>query len=193
MHNIENTGKYYETQKVQNNFTHEDSTYNEDVNKVEEIASQNHKETSTEITESESTKNKDQPIDKNSFVNEIFILINNARIQNGLSTLNLNNALNSVASFRSQDMIDRDYFSHITPEGKSYINILQESGVAYNISGENIIHSFPPSNANPYQYFNTWIASDLHRANILNSYFSQVGIGISFNNERVVAVVVFTG
>ena len=90
-------------------------------------------------------------------------------------------------------MIDRNYFSHTTPEGKNIFNILQECGIAYGTAGENILYSYPLSNASPVQYFNTWMASNVHRANILGVNYSQIGIGISFNNSRVVAVLVFVG
>ena len=45
-------------------------------------------------------------------------MINTTRLGNGLPALNANQAINVVAQYRSQDMIDRDYFSHLTPEGK---------------------------------------------------------------------------
>ena len=90
-------------------------------------------------------------------------------------------------------MVDRNYFSHTTPEGKNIFNILQEYGIAYGAAGENIQYSHPPSNASPGQYFNTWMASKQHRDIIMSANFSQIGIGISFNNNKVVVVTVFIG
>ena len=76
-------------------------------------------------------------------------MINTARLENGLPALNTNQAINVVAQYRSQDMIDRDYFSHQTPEGKNIGNILQEFGVMFAACGENIQYASPPSWANP--------------------------------------------
>ena len=118
-------------------------------------------------------------------------MINTIRLENCLSALNANQAINLVAQYRSQDMIDRDYFSHQTPEGKNINNILQEFGVMFAACGENIQYVSPPSWANPELFFNSWMNSDLHRANILSGNFSQIGIGISNNNDRLVAVLVF--
>ncbi len=112
-------------------------------------------------------------------------MINTARLGNGLPALNANQAINAVAQYRSQDMIDRDYFSHQTPEGKNISNILQEFGVMFAACGENIQYASPPSWANPELFFNSWMDSDLHRANILSGNFSQIGIGISNNNDRL--------
>ena len=88
-------------------------------------------------------------------------------------------------------MIESDYFSHQIPKGKNINNILQEFGVMFAACGENIQYASPPSWANPELFFNSWMNSDLHRANILSGNFSQIGIGISNNNDRLVAVLVF--
>jgi uncharacterized protein YkwD len=126
-----------------------------------------------------------------SFTAALLHMINTARLENGLPALNANPAINVVAQHRSQDMIDRNYFSHQTPEGKDISSVLQEFGVMFAACGENIQYASPPSWANPGLFFNSWMDSDLHRANILNGNFSQIGIGISNNNDRLIAVLVF--
>jgi uncharacterized protein YkwD len=126
-----------------------------------------------------------------SFTVVLLNMINTARLGNGLPALNANPAINVAAQYRSQDMIDRNYFSHQTPDGKNINNILCEFGVMYAACGENIQYASPSSWANPELFFDSWMNSDLHRANILSGTFSQIGIGISNNNDRVVAVLVF--
>ena len=44
-------------------------------------------------------------------------MINTARLGNGFPALNSNQAINVVAQYIGQDMIGRDYFSHLTLEG----------------------------------------------------------------------------
>ncbi len=162
--------------------TKQDIQNNDSQQKNEEID-----QTSKNIQESQQAEGQ------NDFIGNLLNLVNSSRNQDGLSPLNLNSSLNDIASIRSQDMIDRNYFSHTTPEGKNIFNILQEHGIAYAIAGENIQYSYPPSNASSAQYFNTWMSSSVHRANILNPNYSQIGIGASFNNDRFVAIIVFLG
>ena len=119
--------------------------------------------------------------------------INSARNDAGSISLLLDSSLCLVAQQRSDDMAARDYFSHTTPEGKNIYNFLVENGVAYSTAGENIQYCSPPSMASGDLFFNTWMDSDIHRANILNGGFSRIGIGTSSNNNNFYIVLVFTG
>jgi len=142
-------------------------------------------------TSQEENNNSSDNTSSESFAAALLYMINTARLGNGLPALNANQAINVVAQHRSQDMIERDYLSHQTPEGKNIHTILQEFGVMFAACGENIQCASPPSWANPELFFNSWMDSDLHRANILSGNFSQIGIGISNNNDRLVSVLVF--
>ncbi len=132
-------------------------------------------------------------ISADEFTSSLLYLVNNARNQNGLVSLNLNPSLTAIATARSLDMLNRGYFSHTTPEGKNIFIILQENGIGYMSAGENIQNSTPASAASAQLYFSTWMSSSTHKANILSINFSQIGIGVSFNNDRFVAVIVFLG
>jgi|GEM_PF-2371278 len=120
-------------------------------------------------------------------------VINSARNDAGSISLLLDSSLCLVAQQRSDDMAARNYFSHTTPEGKNIYNFLAENGIAYSAAGENIQYCSPPSMASAELFFNTWMNSDIHRANILNSGFSRIGIGTSSNNNNFYIVLVFTG
>jgi uncharacterized protein YkwD len=130
-------------------------------------------------------------VNSGSFAAALLNMINAARLENGLPALNINQSVNAIAQYRSRDMIERNYFSHQTPEGKRIDTILPEFGITYAACGENIQYASPPSSANPESFFNTWMDSDLHRANMLSGNFSQIGIGVSNNNDRLIAVLVF--
>jgi uncharacterized protein YkwD len=151
--------------------------------------------TSSKITEGTGIQNSgnsgaDSSID---FPSEIAGIINSARNNIGGASLAQDKALNEVAKQRSDDMAGRDYFSHTTPEGKNIYNFLAEKGIPYATAGENIQFCSPPSTASPMLFFNTWMDSDMHRANILNGNFTKIGIGISSNNDKLFIVLVFTG
>ena len=122
---------------------------------------------------------------------QMLITINNLRKENGLQMLKLNQTLKNIAYSRSQDMIDRSYFSHNTPEGKSIFNILVESEVMYAYAGENLYNCTPPSMGPPEAIISTWLGSENHRANIFNPNYSQVGIKIVDGGNRRVATAIF--
>jgi len=116
---------------------------------------------------------------------------NNIRASQGLQTLIVNPVLSSIARSRCQDMLNRGYFSHTTPEGKNIGMILQENGIMYACSAENLGQASPPSWGSPEAIINLWMSSGLHRANLLNPNFGQTGIGIVDSGGRRIIVQIF--
>ena len=100
-------------------------------------------------------------------------LVNEERIQRGLSPLKPDPELTEVARAHSRDMFARGYFAHITPEGKSPFDRMNEARVHYSTAGENLALAHSLSIAH-----NGLMNSPGHRANILNTSFGRVGIGI---------------
>jgi uncharacterized protein YkwD len=127
------------------------------------------------------------------FTTVLISLINNTRNSSGLQLLSLNSTLNSIAKSRCDDMIARDYFSHVSPEGKDIKSFVDESGIIYKVTGENLQYCSPPSIAGPELFFNTWMESETHRANMLDSGYTQIGIALSFSADKAIAVLVFLG
>ena len=193
MQNIDDSCKEYYKAKNTGGTVNENHSGNKDDPDQEIEITENEQKTESTNETAEASKESSQVLNASDFIYNLLHLINTSRNQNGLPSLNLNASVCNVATIISQDMIDRNYFSHTTPEGKNIFNILQECGIAYGSAGENIQYSNPPSNASPGQYFNTWMASNVHRSNILEANYSQIGIGVSFDNSRVVAVLVFLG
>ncbi len=117
-------------------------------------------------------------------------LINSIRSSRGLQLLNPNPVLNSIARSRSQDMLNRNYFSHYTPEGKNIFNILVENGIMYAMGAENLSQASPPSWGSPEAVVNSWMNSGPHRANLLNPHYGQLGLGVvDSGNKRVVPLI----
>jgi uncharacterized protein YkwD len=116
--------------------------------------------------------------------------INADRASNGLGPLLVNPALSSIARGqtisvcgqlvhgRSQDMVERNYFSHqVPPCGQQVFSILSPNGISWSNAGENIgWNSYSPQTVSVDQVSSQFMASAGHRANILGS-FNQVGVG----------------
>jgi uncharacterized YkwD family protein len=104
---------------------------------------------------------------------EILQLVNKERAKNGLNPLQLSSKVSSVAREKSEDMRDGNYFGHQSPTYGSPTDMLKQFGVSYHMVGENIAAGQPTAKA----VMDGWMASEGHRANILNPDFTHIGIG----------------
>ncbi|MCP6429200.1 CAP domain-containing protein, partial [Klebsiella pneumoniae] len=84
----------------------------------------------------------------------------------------------TLARNYAQDMLNRNYFSHYSPEGQSPFDRMKQAGITYSAAGENIA-----INRTVQQAEAAFMNSSGHRANILNSTYTKVGIGIAFDKS----------
>ena len=146
-------------------------------------------------TTSEATEIAAAPVESTANLSEleaeVLYLINTIRVSNGLGALEPNQMLTDIARSRCNDMIVNSYFSHYTPDGRNIFNILRENGVSYVNAGENLGQSTPSSNGTPEAFTDAWMASPTHKANILRSVYSKIGIGVVDGGDRRVTAIVF--
>jgi len=103
---------------------------------------------------------------------------NTARIDNGLPGLSLSPKLNMSAQLKANEMIEQNYWSHVSPSGTQPWYWFTQAGYDYVNAGENLAYGFSTSEAT----IAGWMNSAGHRANILGSY-QDVGFGIA-NGEN---------
>ena len=108
-----------------------------------------------------------------SYEEEVVRLVNEIRVKNGLRELTYNWELSRVARYKSQDMKDNRYFSHTSPVYGSPFQMMKNFGITYRSAGENIARG----QKSPQAVVNAWMSSSGHRANILNSSFTEIGVG----------------
>lgn len=104
---------------------------------------------------------------------EVVRLVNEIRAENGLSALTYDWELSRVARYKSQDMKDNKYFSHTSPVYGSPFQMIKNFGISYRSAGENIAKGY----TTPQAVVNGWMNSSGHRANILNSSYTHIGVG----------------
>lgn len=121
----------------------------------------------------------------------ILHLINEVRVSNGLSALSANQPLTDIARTRSQDMVSRNYFSHYTPEGTTFFNIMKNCGISWANGGENLGNATPASYGSPQAFINAWLNSPSHRDNMLRSCYRFVGVGVTDGGGRRVVTTIF--
>ena len=107
------------------------------------------------------------------FERRVVELVNAERAEAGLAALKINEKLSSVAREKSADMQRNGYFSHTSPTYGSPFDMLRKFGISYNTAGENIAMGYSSTET----VVNGWMNSAGHRANILSSAFTEIGVG----------------
>lgn len=100
---------------------------------------------------------------------------NSQRAANGKAGLSLNSKLNSAAQAKANDMVARDYWSHTTPDGQEPWVFIDNAGYSYTKAGENLAYGFSTSS----NTVSGWMNSPSHKANMLDSAFTEVGFGFA--------------
>ena len=128
-----------------------------------------------------STENGQVESSFSEFQNKVLELVNQERAKAGVKPLKGNLELSNVATIKSQDMIDKNYFDHNSPTYGSPFDMMKKFGISFNMAGENIAYG----QRTPEEVMKGWMNSPGHRKNILNPNFEQIGIGIAKNSSGV--------
>ena len=112
-----------------------------------------------------------QNFQKNALSGVMFNLTNVKREANKRNSLQWSSQLCESAKLKAQDLINNDYFDHVSPAGVQPWHWFDVAGYKYTFSGENLA----------LNYYTAEMANDAlmkskgHRENILNVNFTQVG------------------
>jgi uncharacterized protein YkwD len=112
--------------------------------------------------------------------------IDRARRGAGLAPLERDPRLDRIASLHSQDMVDRGYFGHRSPEGEVLADRLARAGLSPTNSAENVARSRSVARVH-----RNLMESPSHRLNIVDRQFTHVGIGVVRDGEDVVVTEIF--
>lgn len=110
---------------------------------------------------------------------EVIRLVNAERTKQGLKELKYDWELARVARYKSEDMRDNNYFSHNSPIYGSPFDMIKNFGINYKAAGENIAKG----QSTPEQVVKAWMNSSGHRANILSTKFTHIGVGYAKNGH----------
>ena len=119
----------------------------------------------------------------------IYQKVNEERAKAGLAALSYNTTMEKYARIKSQDMGDNNYFSHEDLSGNLITTQMKNDGVTYRAWGENIayIGGVSDPSALAEKFMTNWMNSSGHRANILSSNFSSIGVGVYKIGNKVYA------
>ena len=101
-------------------------------------------------------------------------LLNSDRGRYNLPALTIDPALSRIARIKSQDMLDRGYFSHTSPTYGDVRAMLTRFGYSYTAASENIARHSTVEKAQA-----AFLSSPAHRRNVLSTAYTKVGIGVA--------------
>ena len=130
-------------------------------------------------------------------------LLNAKRVEYGFNPVQMDENATKLARYKSNDMLQYNYFAHEYTNGiyngLYFYDMQNKLHWCYNDGGENILrcnrycfsndysadNSYTPEKAANVAnlIFNDWWNSDGHRENMMDPYFSYIGIGIILDKD----------
>jgi uncharacterized protein YkwD len=113
-------------------------------------------------------------------------LINRERRAHGLVPLRGNARLGRAAGRHAADMVRRGYFSHVSPEGQTFVDRLRDAGYlgrcAWSV-GETLAWG-SGTESSPRSRVQEWMHSAPHRAVLLGRSYREAGIAVLTGSPR---------
>jgi len=97
------------------------------------------------------------------------------RASNNISQLSANSELSSAATAKASDILTRQYFEHTAPDGTTASDLAKAKGYEYITVGENLALG---EYKNDEDVVRAWMDSPGHKANILNTSYEEIGVGV---------------
>lgn len=105
---------------------------------------------------------------------KIIARTNQVRVEQGLPELKVSSLLVRSANAKAMDMGQKEYFSHVSPDGHRLGYFLARAGYPYIEAGENLAMGFSDADG----AMNGWMKSPTHYANLVDAQFHDFGVGI---------------
>ena len=126
-------------------------------------------ETSANVETAENISHTTLSQDEQIFLN----LINNQRIENNLSELQIDETILNIARLKAQDIVENKYFSHTSPTYGTIFEMLHSNNISYSKASENIARNLNADGA-----IQSLMNSESHKKNILSTDFNYTGIAV---------------
>lgn len=108
-----------------------------------------------------------------SYAKQVATIANQERAAAGLKPLTFDSALSKMALDKAKDMIVNNYFDHTSPTYGSPFDMMTRYGIPHSYAGENIAKG----QRTPQEVMTAWMNSAGHKANILNTHYTKIGVG----------------
>lgn len=132
----------------------------------------------------------DKKFDEEKVIADLVNLINSHRKDEGAPPLEIMAEVSGVAYAHSEDMCERNFFDHINPDGKDPGDRLNDAGIDWIDSGENI-QMLPFSDNLAEEIDKTFQISPGHKKNRESDKFTKIGIGIKSCGSKIFVTELF--
>jgi uncharacterized protein YkwD len=113
---------------------------------------------------------------KESIRNSVLYLVNQQRQRYGRRPLRFDSKLTRAAQSHSEDMARYRRISHVGSDGSSVGMRVKRTGYRYRNVAENVAQGQDTSR----EVMISWMRSPDHRRNLLNSSYTEIGIGVAY-------------
>ena len=110
---------------------------------------------------------------------QVVNLVNQQRSARGLGALKSDSQLARLAQLKAEDMAKKGYFSHTSPTYGSAFDMMKAAGYSYRTAGENIAKGQKTAET----VMRGWMNSSGHRANILSTGYTKIGVGYALDKN----------
>ncbi|MDE6833595.1 MAG: leucine-rich repeat protein [Ruminococcus sp.] len=124
------------------------------------------------------------------YAERVWEIVNEERTKEGLNPMYFNPELNYVANIRAGEIIRNS--GHTRPDGTQWYTVFDEKRISISSGGENILsmtNMFPVADV----AMSAWMGSQIHHDNIMNSNFTNIGVGVAQEGDSYYLVQMFTG
>lgn len=111
--------------------------------------------------------------------NEVVRLTNAERAKGGCQPLKHDAQLRKAAFDHSSDMAVRNYFSHTSQDGRSFLDRIKGAGFT---GGNGWAENIAKGQQTPASVVSAWMNSSGHKANIMNCKYNLIGVGAVENS-----------
>lgn len=110
----------------------------------------------------------------NRIADDVLTLTNQERTEAGLDPYSYNPTLEAAAKAKVTDMVEKQYFAHISPDGAYPWQWIDKDNYNYAYMGENLAMDFSSAEIVHSAFMN----SPSHRDNILHEKYTDIGIAV---------------
>lgn len=120
----------------------------------------------------------EETYDYQALADEIVILVNEARIENGLKPLYAVPVLHEFAYVRSTEIVD--LFDHYRPDGRFFDTLFDELEITHGNAAENIA----AGSSSAERTFSQWKNSPYHWVSIINPEYTHIGVAMYYDPDK---------
>ena len=116
-----------------------------------------------------------------SWSQDVIRLINVERQKQKLKPLTHDASLTQISIIKAQDMVNRNYFEHVSPYYGAPWDLATLFDYSYTSFGENIARNIP----SPEAVVKAWMASPAHRDNIMKANYTNTGVAVAQESKGI--------